>query len=171
MPEPPSAGRQPDRNPEVAPSAPGPRPPGTRPGCRIDGHAAVTLITPCRARDQSPTGVLQASQYRAGNPARSVPGRAKARQEYRWGNTTMQHRAPCPDDPADLSTAWASKLQVTPALGASLSFPPLVRCLGQQRARRECSQGYACSALWLRTNCLIVAAIGQARGRAGSAAP
>ena len=59
---------------EVAPSAPGPRPPGTRPGCRIDGHAAVTLITPCRARDQSPTGVLQASQYRAGNPARSVPG-------------------------------------------------------------------------------------------------
>src|SRR4051794_14603362 len=45
-----------------------------RPGCRIGGHAAVTLITPCRARDQSPTGVLQASQYRAGNPARSVPG-------------------------------------------------------------------------------------------------
>src|SRR3954471_3636116 len=57
------------------------------------------------------------ASFEARSAPRSYPtagSGAKAREEYRWGNTTMQHRAPCPDDPADLSTAWASKLHRIP---------------------------------------------------------
>ena len=48
----------------------------------------------------------------------------------------MQHRAPCPDDPADLSTAWASKLHRIPLSAPHCRFLRLF-VVSDNSAQRE----------------------------------
>src|SRR4051812_26109817 len=48
----------------------------------------------------------------------------------------MQHRAPCPDDPADLSTAWASKLHGIPLSAPHCRFLRLF-VVSDNSAQRE----------------------------------
>src|SRR3954466_858106 len=79
------------------------------------------------------------ASFEARSAPRSYPSAgsgAKAREEYRWGNTTMQHRAPCPDDPADLSTAWASKLHGIPLSAPHCRFLRLF-VVSDNSAQRE----------------------------------